>query len=140
MSASTTIDLPSRFVSDLSACPTIDRTAHTVTWTAAAGGVAPNLQFVDFHSPGAGAWSYSVVGPATPVLQLPTLPTDVFDFNIRNNASAILERMVLTNSASGYDAVRDGATWMYPTGPEVLDTLGSVASLQVSGSVAGGCP
>jgi hypothetical protein len=118
-------DLLPHFTAD----PTFDPTTHTTAWTQAAGGHAADGAFVvvsfDRAAVAAGSgtpgtaehqWSWAIAAPGTPSVTLPTVPTDVFDFNGTVDDSPSVNFVETQTFPGGYDAFRPVAFFSFPPG------------------------
>jgi hypothetical protein len=83
---------------DFSMVPTYDASTKQVTWTTANAGIQPNLALtlnVTSRTSDGHKWDWIVVGGGSPV-QLPTLPTTLYDWNIAaTDTTSVLETEML---------------------------------------------
>jgi hypothetical protein len=104
-----TLDAGSKVLVDMTAAPTFDPTTHTLSWTEGASGLAPDFSLAsvsNFREPSTYT-EWWIAGPHTSAsLVFPTLPADVFDFNIATGDSTNISFMILAKIPGGYDAVR----------------------------------
>jgi hypothetical protein len=104
-----TTDAGARMLPLYATGPTIDTTAHTVSFTEQSGGVTPDFVYTvasayrqaDFHS-----WVWRMVSPHATTLTFPTLPTDVYDFNFRSTDNPSDNTLLEGKVPGGYEAVR----------------------------------
>ena len=139
-----TTDVGARLLPNMTAAATEDVTSHTISWTEDAGGVTPDFvvtgTFVA-RSSDERSWAWAMASPRSGVsVKLPTLPTDVYDYNIGASDQATVGGVLLGKITGGYDAVRagllslDGPTGLITTATGTLtyeDTLPPVT--QTSG-------
>lgn len=115
-----TVDAGARYLADLTAAPSLDTTAHTLTWTTG-NGVAPDFVLAfgyAFHTNFGFDWT--IAAPYGSSVQFPTLPTDVGDFTIGADDDASVVGIAFGKVPGGYDAVR--ATLFSTNGPQDLVT------------------
>ena len=107
--------------------PAVDTGAHAVTWTEAAGGVAPDFVTTGVSSCRAAdgrCWNWLEVAPRTGTsVAMPVLPVTGYDYNISAADAATVFDLVTATFPGGYDAVR--AHLMQATRPTSLITGGS---------------
>ena len=108
--------------------PTIDPATHIVSWTQSGGAVQPDFSTAYFNVNGsASSWQWNVVGPGpSATIQLPTVPTDLADFNVSATDAVNIYDLVTAKVPGGYDAGRQ--VFFATTGPHdlVTGTSGSV--------------
>lgn len=110
--ATYSLDYQAHLVPDITAFPTLDPAMHQLTWTEAGGNLPPQMllgRVSAFRSATVQSWQWSVVAPHDTKLTLPTLPTDLADYNIAVDDSFNVELLISANVPGGYDAVRPGA-------------------------------
>ncbi|NVB78978.1 MAG: hypothetical protein HOV81_11320 [Kofleriaceae bacterium] len=103
------VDVGARALPEISA-PTVDTTLHQLTWTQAVGGAVPDFvtafATVTRSEPSFSNWRVWIAAPAGTSIALPTLPTDVADFNIAATDEVFITNVNLGKVPGGYDAVR----------------------------------
>lgn len=108
-STSYTVDVGARVLPDVSA-PRIDTGLHQLTWTQAIGGAVPDFvtawAIVQRSEPTNQMWQFWIAAPAGTAITMPTLPTDVADFNLQETDTVFIDNLNLGKVAGGYDAVR----------------------------------
>ena len=128
LGAAFTTDVASRALHDFTARPALDPATHTATIAEAATGGAADFSVVAVSATRAQrSWSWSVIAPySASGVTLPTLPTDVFDFNIAAADSFGVDSWANGKVPGGYDAVR--ALALASTSPTDLALGGSGAA------------
>lgn len=109
--ATFTTDLAPRMLPDFQSSPSFDPATHTLSFTEAATGATPDFVYgsisasrstaSDSHS-----WTWRIVAPHATSLVYPTLPTDVYDYNITANDLPGSPDAMIGKVPGGYDAVR----------------------------------
>jgi hypothetical protein len=117
--AAYTLDAGSKLLVDVTTAPTFDATTHTLSWSEGATGLTPDFTVAvinSFREPST-YWTWSIAGAhGAASLAFPTLPTDVFDFNVMTGDSTNVNMMILGKMPGGYDAVRGS---IFTTGGEI---------------------
>lgn len=110
-SSTYSLDLGANLLPDLSALPSFDEPTHGFTWTESGGAVQPDFIYAEaeaFRSSDSRNWRWTIAVPRTgAVARFPTLPTDVYDYNMKTTDSPELV-IALAKVPGGYDAVRAG--------------------------------
>jgi hypothetical protein len=105
-----TVDVAARALVNVTAGPEIDTTLHQLTWTQAATGATPDFVtawgYASRSEPAPFGWQFWIAAPYGASVQLPTLPTDVGDFNVGASDSYYMYSLNLGKVPGGYDAVR----------------------------------
>ena len=122
-----TTDVGARALYNFSSAPSFDPATHTASiGEDTTAGNAPDFTAVFLSAfRGTRSWTWSVIAPHAASVTLPTLPTDVFDFNIASGDSPAVNGWATGQVPGGYDAVR--AVLFSTTGPQDL-ALGSSGS------------
>jgi hypothetical protein len=113
--------------------PQFDLIDQQINWHDAATGVAPSVVFADLSvsRPGANgstSWEWEIAGPGTGegTIQFPTLPTDIFNFNVVDTDEPGIGDVASLQLAGGYDAVRAN---IFSTGAKGLAAPGTSGQL-----------
>jgi hypothetical protein len=120
-----TADYAASLLGDFTVDPSLDTGTHAISWTLGAGKAAQFAFGEIFASRlSATGWSWQIVGPSGTQLQLPTLPTDVADFNIVATDSFTIGEADVGAAPGGYDAYRANA---FAGPPGVIGASGTAA-------------
>lgn len=127
-----TTDVGARFLAEFSGAPSFDPATHTASITEAATGATADFSMF-FMSANRAAdqhqWYWTVVAPHATAIALPTLPTDIYDFNITAADTASVDGWVAGAVPGGYDAIRP--LLLSTTGPSDLAALAGTGSAAV---------
>lgn len=105
--ATYTTDVGARALPDLTTFPTFDPSLHAAIVSEATSGATPDAFYgVVNANRGNTYWSWIVAAPHATTVALPTLPSDVFDFNMVSTDSPYVSSMTLIKAPGGYDALR----------------------------------
>lgn len=134
-----TTDVGARALYDYNAPPTFDPTTHAASiGEDTSAGNAPDFTATFLSAfRGSRSWTWSVIAPHAASVTLPTLPTDVFDFNIGSGDSPAVSAWVTGKVPGGYDAIR--AVLFSTTGPQDIalgSTTGSATLVTTQQGVA----
>ena len=120
-----TVDYAASLLGDFAVDPSLDTGTHAMSWTLGVGKAAQFAIGGVFASRlSATPWSWQIIGPSGTQLQLPTLPTDVADFNIVATDSFTIETIGIGAAPGGYDAYRANA---FAGPPGVIGASGTAA-------------
>lgn len=115
-------DVGARALQSFTGSPTFDAATHagTIPLDTAAGGAGDfSLFFMAVTRPAPQHdWQWTIAAPFGATVALPTLPTDVFDYNVGSGDTAAINGWVNGKVPGGYDAVR--AFLLATTGPQSL--------------------
>jgi hypothetical protein len=102
-----TTNFGSHLLPDFAAAPTLDAT-RKYAWAETAGVQTADFAKIQFASArGNNTWLWDAIGPDTGAgVQLPTVPTDVFDFNFAAGDPLNNPNVTLFKVPGGYDAAR----------------------------------
>ena len=129
LGAAFSTDVGARALQNFTGSPTFDAATHagSIPLDTAAGGAADfSLFFMTVSRTSAQrTWSWTIAAPYAATVTLPTLPTDVFDYNVGSADSAGVNGWVNGKVPGGYDAVR--ALLLATSGPEGL-AIGSAGA------------
>jgi hypothetical protein len=105
-----TIDVGARALYNYSSQPTYDGTTHTASiGEDTSTGSAPQFAVVAFngqHANDLRSWQWNIATPYADAVTLPTLPTDVFDYNLGSGDIVSFNEWLTGSVPGGYDAVR----------------------------------
>lgn len=121
LGAAFSTDVGARALNDFSGPPTFDVPTHAGSVGLGSAGAAGDfsLFFMAISRPAPQHdWQWTIAAPFGATVSLPTLPTDVFDYNVGSGDSATINGWVNGKVPGGYDAVR--ALLLATTGPESL--------------------
>lgn len=119
--ATTALDYTGALLGTYSTAPSVSAATRTVTWTAGTGAtpdfVVANLSASRIAGQAQQFWSWAVVLPyASTTFTLPTLPTEIAQFNFEATDTVNLDELTTAKVPGGYDAVR--ADILSSSGPE----------------------
>jgi hypothetical protein len=102
-----TTDFGSHLLPSFTSGPTLDVT-HKFSWAETGGVQAVDFAKLQFSSSrGNNTWLWDAIGPDVAAgVQLPTLPTDVFDFNYMAGDPVMTANVTLFKMPGGYDGAR----------------------------------
>ncbi len=118
--------------------PAVTATTHKVEWTEDIGGQTPDFAWVTFEVDRDGAaiahWTWNIMDshPPNDQITIPTLPTDIFDYNPNETDSTVVDDLLTGKVPGGYDAVRPV---IFDIQPEQLIT-GASGSVSIQELVA----
>ena len=124
-----TTDVGARLLAELTAPPSFDPATHALSITEGATGATADFALSAVSASRAAdghTWIWEIIAPHATTITLPTLPTDVYDFNITASDSVQVEGWATGKVPGGYDAVR----------PFLFSTQGPSDLAKVSGSGA----
>ena len=107
--ATYTVDAGARLLPVLQGSPAFDPTTHTFSFTTDATGATPDFVFGSvsaFRTADARGWTWRVAAPYATSVVYPTLPTDVYDFNITAADTPGSLDLLVGKVPGGYDAAR----------------------------------
>jgi hypothetical protein len=119
-----TTDVGARALAELTSAPTYDASTHAASITEASGGAPADftLLFLDAtRTADNHQWFWTVAAPHATSITLPTLPTDVYDFNIGSGDTASVDGWANGAVPGGYDAIR--AFLLSASGPTDLTAV-----------------
>ncbi len=100
-------DWGAELLPDFAAMPALDPATHVVSWTATGGTLASDLSGVALSATRANdSWTWQMFGAASTSMTLPTVPTDVADFNITATDTSSVLTAVSAKVPGGWDALR----------------------------------
>jgi hypothetical protein len=140
--ASYTVDVGARLLTDLATTQKFDPATHALRWTEATGGASPTAAFgVVSAMRGARIWGWSVVAPHDGAsIPFPVLPAAGFDYNLAAGDTPGFVSVQLARVSGGYDAWRARPVRINPNGKTVLDPVAGAsgsASSEVSAQLSG---
>lgn len=131
-----TVDFGGNLVPDLAAYPTYVAAQHAVTWTEVNGMATPDFvvsQVQATRTADNRSWTWAVAVPrAGTAVGFPTLPTDVYDYNIAMADSSQVAGLDLVKVPGGYDAVRAGVLATSAPTELVLGATGTLSFTSVA--------
>jgi hypothetical protein len=132
--ATFTTDLAPRMLPDFQSGPTFDVATHTMSFTEAATGATPDFVFASisaFRNTDNHDWTWRIVAPHATSLVYPTLPTDVYDYNITANDQPNSYDAMIGKVPGGYDAVRPYLLSQYGAPQPTQFAMGTAGSATV---------
>jgi hypothetical protein len=127
-----TVDVGARMLAELTGPPSFDAATHAISITEAATGATASYTATSLRAQRAAdtrQWIWQVASPHATTITLPTLPTDIYDFNVRADDSVDVPLWGIGKVPGGYDAIRAFA-FVSTNGPS-----GFVSQLGASGEV-----
>jgi hypothetical protein len=101
----------------------LDPATHVISWTSTGGTLVTDLTGAALSATRANQqWSWQIFGPAGTSITLPTLPTDIADFNIVATDTTRILTSLAAKVPGGWDALR--AT-VFAGGPQPVGTNGA---------------
>jgi hypothetical protein len=104
-----TADLGTRTMPTFNSQGSIDPATHTYTFSTGSGALMPDFVTVTtsaFRSAASKGWTWNIAAPYATSIVYPTLPTDVFDYNIQQSDNPSSYNLMTGKVPGGYDAVR----------------------------------
>jgi hypothetical protein len=104
-----TTDVGARLLAEFTAPPSFDPATHAVSISEAATGATADFALTALSASRAAdgrTWIWEIIAPHATSIALPTVPTDVYDFNITAADSVQVEGWAAGTVPGGYDAVR----------------------------------
>jgi hypothetical protein len=132
--ATFTTDVAPRMLPDFTSNPSFDPATHTLSFTEGTTGATPDFVYGSigaFRSTDSHSWTWRIVAPHATSLVYPTLPTDVYDYNITANDDPRNPDAMIGKVPGGYDAVRPYLLSQYSAPQPSQFAMGTVGSATV---------
>lgn len=106
------LDLAGSRIPPLTSVPAYNVATHAIMWGERSGGMAANFVRLTLHAdradiPSDHSWSWRIAAPkSAPMVVLPTLPVDGFDFNPAAGDITTIDGFTTAALPDGYDAIR----------------------------------
>ncbi len=124
------LDVSTLALPEYATAPAVTAATHKVEWTENIGGQTPDFTWVTFDVTREGAaipsWTWRIIDshPPNDQITIPTLPTDIFDYNPNDTDTTQVDQLTTGKLPGGYDVIRP-IVYELEQGPEVLITGGS---------------